>query len=84
VENDLTWLAIVGAVGSMVSLGYYLRIVAVAWMPVPEGGLRKVLAIPGPIGLATVVSGAAIVVTALFASPLIDACRGAAQALLAP
>jgi NADH-quinone oxidoreductase subunit N len=84
VENDLTWLAIVGAVGSMVSLGYYLRVVAVAWMPLPEGGLRKVLTIPGPIGLATVVSGAAIVVTALFASPLIDVCRGAAQALLAP
>ncbi|HTI32199.1 MAG TPA: proton-conducting transporter membrane subunit, partial [Miltoncostaea sp.] len=84
VDNDLTWLAIVGAVGSMVSLGYYLRVVAVAWMPAPDGGPRKLLTIPGPVALATVASGVAIVAVALFASPLLDACQGAAQSLLAP
>jgi NADH:ubiquinone oxidoreductase subunit 2 (subunit N) len=83
VEADLTWLAIVGAVGSMVSLAYYLRVVAVTWSPGPEGGPRKVLAIPGPVGLATVGSGVAVIVLSLMASPIIDACRGAAQALLA-
>ncbi len=84
VEGDLTWLAIVGAVGSMVSLGYYLRVVAVVWLPPAEGAPRKILRIPGPVVLATVTSGVAIVALALMASPVIDACRGAAEALLAP
>ncbi|MDP9297283.1 MAG: NADH-quinone oxidoreductase subunit N [Actinomycetota bacterium] len=84
VEADMTWLAIVGALGSIVSLGYYLRVVTVAWLPPPAGGPRKVLAIPGPVGIATVGCGVAIVVISLMASPLLDACRGAAQSLLAP
>jgi NADH-quinone oxidoreductase subunit N len=84
VEADMTWLAIVGALGSIVSLGYYLRVVTVAWLPPPEGGPRKVLMIPGPVGIATVGCGVGIVVVSLMASPLLDACRGAAQSLLAP
>ena len=84
VEADMTWLAIVGALGSIVSLGYYLRVVTVAWLPPPDGGPRKVLAIPGPVGIATVGCGVSIVVVSLMASPLLDACRGAAQSLLAP
>ena len=84
VEADLTWLAIVGAVGSMVSLGYYLRVVTVLWLPPPEGAPRKILRIPGPVVLATVTSGVAVLALALMASPVIDACRGAAEALLAP
>ena len=53
-------------------------------MPAPEGEPRKLLTIPGPVAIATVASGLAIVGAALFASPLLDACRGAAQSLLAP
>ena len=84
VEADMTWLAVVGAVGSMISLGYYLRVVTVMWAPGPEGGPRKVLAIPGPVGIATVTAGVGVIVISLMASPLLDACRGAAQSLLAP
>jgi len=84
VEADLTWLAIVGAVGSMVSLGYYLRVIAVTWSEGPAGGPRKVLAIPGPVGLATVTAGVSVIALSLLASPVLEACRGAAQALLAP
>ena len=84
VEAGMTWLAVVGAVGSMISLGYYLRVVAVMWAPGPEGGPRKVLGIPGPVGIATVASGAAVVVLALMSSPVLEACRGAAESLLAP
>jgi NADH:ubiquinone oxidoreductase subunit 2 (subunit N) len=80
----MTWLAIVGAVGSMVSLGYYLRVIGVTWATPQEGEPRKVLRVPGPVALATVTSGAAVVALALFASPVLDACRGAAEALLAP
>jgi NADH-quinone oxidoreductase subunit N len=32
VDGDYTWLAIVLVVGSMISLGYYLRVVAAMWM----------------------------------------------------
>ncbi len=33
VDGDYTWLAIVLVIGSMISLGYYLRVVATMWMP---------------------------------------------------
>ena len=32
VEGDYTWLAVFIAVGSMISLAYYLRVVAAMWM----------------------------------------------------
>jgi NADH-quinone oxidoreductase subunit N len=41
VAGDYTWLAIVLVIGSMISLGYYLRVVAAMWMrggaPFPAG-----------------------------------------------
>jgi NADH-quinone oxidoreductase subunit N len=54
VHGDYLWLAIVLVVGSMISLGYYLRVVATMWMgsyaaapapvaaTVPEGGLPPI------------------------------------------
>ncbi len=84
VEAGMWWLAVVGAVGSMISLGYYLRVVTVMWAPEPEGGIKKVLNVPGPVGLATVTCGLGVIVLAILASPILDACRGAAQSLLAP
>jgi NADH-quinone oxidoreductase subunit N len=35
VSGDYTWLAIVLVIGSMISLGYYLRVVATIWMRPP-------------------------------------------------
>jgi NADH-quinone oxidoreductase subunit N len=35
VAGDYTWLAIVLVVGSMISLGYYLRVIATMWMRAP-------------------------------------------------
>jgi NADH-quinone oxidoreductase subunit N len=87
VESDLTWLAIVGAVGSMVSLAYYLRVVAVVWLSRPPGAdaaPARVLRVPGAVGITTVMSGVAVIALSLMASPVLDACRGAAEALLAP
>jgi NADH-quinone oxidoreductase subunit N len=60
VSGDYTWLAIVLVVGSMISLGYYLRVVATIWMrpavavPVvsPVGGAG-----PGRAGLAPIAGG---------------------------
>jgi NADH-quinone oxidoreductase subunit N len=84
VEADMTWLAVAGAVGAMISLGYYLRVVWVMWAPPLAGGPRRVLAIPGPVGLATVGSAVAVIALSLLASPVLDVCRGAAESLLAP
>ncbi len=35
VSGDYTWLAIVLVIGSMISLGYYLRVIAMIWMRSP-------------------------------------------------
>jgi NADH-quinone oxidoreductase subunit N len=37
VNGDYTWLAIVLVIGSMISLGYYLRVVATMWMQPAQG-----------------------------------------------
>jgi NADH-quinone oxidoreductase subunit N len=47
VEGDYTWLAVFIAVGTMISLAYYLRVVAAMWM-----GPRGEAAQPGPPAIA--------------------------------
>ncbi len=46
VSGDYTWLAIVLVIGSMISLGYYLRVVATIWM-------RPAVAAPVPAAAAS-------------------------------
>jgi NADH-quinone oxidoreductase subunit N len=41
VAGDYTWLGIVLVIGSMISLGYYLRVIATIWM-------RSTVAVPAP------------------------------------
>jgi NADH-quinone oxidoreductase subunit N len=50
VDGDYTWLAIVIVIGSMISLAYYLRVVAAMWMrSAPEVGTHSSIAAPaGP------------------------------------
>lgn len=85
VEADMTWLAVVGAVGSIISLGYYLRVVAVIWLGGGERTLpHRILGVPAAPGIVTVVLGVAVIALGIFASPVVDVCSGAAQALLAP
>jgi NADH-quinone oxidoreductase subunit N len=47
VEGDYTWLAVFIAVGTMISLAYYLRVVAAMWMPGEEGAAAATPAIAG-------------------------------------
>jgi NADH-quinone oxidoreductase subunit N len=63
VGGQYTWLAIILVVGSMISLGYYLRVVAAMWTrgagtaaPARAGGLG-VGAGPAPGGLAPIAGG---------------------------
>jgi NADH-quinone oxidoreductase subunit N len=53
VDGSYTWLAIVVVIGSMISLGYYLRVVAVMWMSAPVAAR-----IPGVPVLAPIAGGA--------------------------
>jgi NADH-quinone oxidoreductase subunit N len=85
VDAHMTWLAVIGAIGSMISLGYYLRVLAVLWLGNPEPGRpQKILVVPPAAGAVALVSGLAVIVMALAASPIIDLCAGAARAVLAP
>jgi NADH-quinone oxidoreductase subunit N len=58
VNGDYTWLAIVLVLGSMISLGYYLRVVASIWMraPTPSPGPGYTAGSPQPI-LAPIAGG---------------------------
>ena len=54
VAGDYTWLAVMIAVGTMISLAYYLRVIAAVWMrpaylsdPTPETGHRVLPAMSG-------------------------------------
>ena len=59
VDGSYTWLAIVLVIGSMISLGYYLRVIATVWMrdevPAPGPGVREPLMARG--GLAPIAGG---------------------------
>jgi NADH-quinone oxidoreductase subunit N len=54
VNGDYTWLGIVLVIGSMISLGYYLRVVAAIWMSAPE---PAPVALPGGLTLAPIAGG---------------------------
>jgi len=54
VAGDFTWLGVMIAVGTMISLAYYLRVIAAVWMrpaylsdPTPEAGQRVLPAMAG-------------------------------------
>jgi NADH-quinone oxidoreductase subunit N len=47
VEGDYTWLAVFIAIGTMISLAYYLRVVAAMWMR-PEAGAEPAIAGASP------------------------------------
>ncbi len=56
VNGDYTWLGIVLVIGSMISLGYYLRVVATIWMSAPSPAAAGGLAV-GPGALAPIAGG---------------------------
>jgi NADH-quinone oxidoreductase subunit N len=56
VKGDYAWLAVFIVVGSMISLAYYLKVVAAIWMT-PADDAATELAIPAPGGPAPVLAG---------------------------
>jgi NADH-quinone oxidoreductase subunit N len=62
VRANYTWLAILIVIGSMISLGYYLRVIAAVWMreapgPNVAAGARSVAAEARPTGMAAALVG---------------------------
>jgi len=82
VDADMVWLAVVGAVGSMISLAYYLRVIGVTWFTDPATDGSEGRRSPGAVWSVTIVSGVLIIGLAIGASPLIDLCRDAARAVI--
>ncbi|WP_445152546.1 NADH-quinone oxidoreductase subunit N [Baekduia sp. Peel2402] len=94
-DGGYTWLGIIIVIGSMISLAYYLKIVAAIWMrPAtgtelvnPDGSPRLAGADPvtdradWEVTLVAVLAGAAIVVFGVIPSPLLNLADSAGKAL---
>jgi NADH-quinone oxidoreductase subunit N len=57
VAGDYTWLGIVIVIGSMLSLGYYLRVVATIWMGSAESAVADARSPVAPSGLPAIAGG---------------------------
>ncbi len=80
IAQDLIWLAVVGAVLSVVSAYYYLRIIWIMWFNEPAPAFER--EVGSRLGL-TAFGSAALVfpVLLIFMGPLIGAARSAAASL---
>lgn len=80
VDAGLLWLTIVGIFGSLVSAGYYLRVVYTLWMKEPsretEPPAEDVLS-----GAAFLLASAGMLLLGLLPRPLLDLARTAASSL---
>jgi NADH-quinone oxidoreductase subunit N len=95
VDGDFTWLGIAIVIGSMLSLAYYLRVVAAVWMrpavaPVPAlaGGAPEadpIVPRPARAALETIaiglLAGAATLFFGIIPGPLLDVAADAGSAL---
>jgi NADH-quinone oxidoreductase subunit N len=97
VEGDYTWLAIMIVVGSMISLVYYLRVVAVMWMgpldiELPTVPRRRVPRMAGwspeadaraqpEVVAIAVLAAAATIFFGIYPDPLFDVARDIGTAL---
>jgi NADH-quinone oxidoreductase subunit N len=95
VDGGYTWLGIVIVIGSMISLGYYLRVLAVMWMrptaaPAIAGGSTEVDAPAAErpryggieVAFVAVLFGAATLFFGIIPSPLLNLADHAGRALL--
>jgi NADH-quinone oxidoreductase subunit N len=95
-DGGYTWLGIVIVIGSMISLVYYLRVVAAMWMRpataaevvTADGAPRLAGADPaaetGPqweVALVAVLAGAATLVLGIVPSPLLNLCEDVGRSL---
>jgi NADH-quinone oxidoreductase subunit N len=96
-DGGYTWLGVVIVIGSMISLAYYLKVIAAMWMrPATAADVATVNADGSPrlagadpitdradweLTLVAVLAGAAIVVVGVIPSPLLNLADNAGKAL---
>ena len=79
VKSDLTWLAIVGVISSVVSVYYYLRIIRVMFLQPPPSEARITTSAPSWVALG--VAGAAILWLGIAPGTILKAAESAVTAL---
>jgi NADH-quinone oxidoreductase subunit N len=81
-ESQLWTLAVLLALGTVVSYYYYLRVAWYMWMkPTPEGKVGSVAPVPIPMQVALFGAAVAILCLGVFPGGLMDGARSAAQGL---
>ncbi len=93
VEADWTWLGVMIAIGTMISLVYYMRVVATIWMsPASDASLQVPAGEPGVdleasrrwyLVLPAIVGAAAAVFFGIIPQPLVEFAQHAGNALAA-
>ncbi|MBN1529514.1 MAG: NADH-quinone oxidoreductase subunit N [Thermoleophilaceae bacterium] len=97
VAGDYAWLGVVIVIGSVISLAYYLRVVAVMWMgayevELPEAPGRRVKPVTGwspeadlraqpEVALVAIVFAAAVLFFGVWPDPLFDLARDAGTSI---
>jgi NADH-quinone oxidoreductase subunit N len=95
VAGDYTWLGIAIVIGSVISMGYYLRVIAVMWMgsfelELPGGRVVKRAAGWSPeadlraqpeVAFVAILFAVATIAFGLWPDPLFDAARDIGSAL---
>jgi NADH-quinone oxidoreductase subunit N len=80
IETDLTWLAVVGVLNSVVSAYFYLKVIVAMWLREPDGGeLVKTCSLVSAAVAASVVG---IVILGLIPSLMLTLAEMSAQRLL--
>ena len=85
VQADLTWLAIIGVLNSVLSAFFYLRIIVVMYMAenlANEAEEPKPLSLSLPLVVAVALAALGILALGLWPSPLLDMAQQAIGALL--
>jgi NADH-quinone oxidoreductase subunit N len=80
VQADLTWLAVIGVLNSVLSAFFYLRVIVVMYMK--EAEEPKPLSLSWPLGIAVAVAALGTLALGLWPSPLLDMAQQAIGALL--
>jgi NADH-quinone oxidoreductase subunit N len=97
VDGDYTWLGIAIVIGSIISLAYYLRVIAAMWMgryeiEMPSVPPRRVKPVSGwspeadtraqpEVAIVAIVCAAATILFGLWPDPLFDAARDVGAAI---
>ena len=82
VEANLTWLAVLGVVGSAISAYFYLRVVMVMYMKEPHSGM--VFSTPRAAALALTIAAIAVIGLGVFPGPILDYTQQAVLQVIEP